>query len=255
MALNRFLHEVTPTVIPEKDRMTLRSIRYGSGMGPWPFSLEFANGGDKVIFPSFDIRHLIHFQRVKGAPELQIDPRIYGLLKHRRRRLPWLLAAATIPLLLAGQGATWRNLNLWRLETLQNCAVLKVHDGDTLHVLCRQHADQPRKLKIRLHCIDAPELAQAPWGREARDQLRRLIQKGPVTVRVIEKDNYRRFVAEVWKDRANANLEMVKTGKAAVYWRHCNSPTYGLAEWKARSVGAGIWRQRGLHQTPWEYRH
>lgn len=177
------------------------------------------------------------------------------MLRRRRRRLPWLVAAVALPLLLAGQGGVWRGLKLWCPETLENCVVLKVHDGDTLHVLCRQHTGQPRKLKIRLHCIDAPELVQAPWGREAGDHLRGLVHKGPVTVRIIEKDKYRRSVAEVWKDAANANLEMVKTGKAAVYWRHCNSLTYGLAEWKARSADAGIWQQSGLHQAPWEYRH
>lgn len=169
-------------------------------------------------------------------------------------RRPWLVAAAILSLLLASQGNIWRS-NLRRPETLESCAVVKVHDGDTLHVLCGPHTDRPRKLKIRLHCIDAPELAQAPWGREARDHLRGLIQKGPVTVKIIEKDKYQRSVAEIWKDAANANLEMVTTGKAAVYWRHCSSATYGLAEWQARSAGAGIWRQIGLHQTPREYRH
>ncbi|MGH8626662.1 MAG: thermonuclease family protein, partial [Gammaproteobacteria bacterium] len=112
----------------------------------------------------------------------------------RRRRLPWLVAAAALPLLVLGQGDIWHTLNLWSPETLENCAVLKVHDGDTLHVLCGQHTDQPRMLKIRLHCLDAPELAQAPWGREARDHLRALVAKGPVTLRIIEKDKYRRSV-------------------------------------------------------------
>lgn|GEM_PF-2016338 len=32
---------------------------------------------------------------------------------------------------------------------------------------------------------------------------------------------------------------MVKAEKAAVCWRHCNSATYGLAEWKSRSANAG----------------
>ena len=32
-------------------------------------------------------------------------------------------------------------------------------------------------------------------------------------MRIIAKDKYKRSVAEVWKDAANANLEMVKTGK------------------------------------------
>ncbi|MGH8660100.1 MAG: thermonuclease family protein [Gammaproteobacteria bacterium] len=171
----------------------------------------------------------------------------------RWRQLPWLVATAALSLLLLGQGG--RGSNLKRPETLENCAVVKVHDGDTLHVLCRQHADQPRKLKIRLHCIDAPELAQTPWGREARDHLRTLIGKGPITIRIVDKDEYRRSVAEIRKDGKNANLEMVKTGNAAVYWRHCNSLIYGLAEWKARSGNVGIWRHTGSHQSPWEYRH
>lgn|GEM_PF-1840841 len=68
-------------------------------------------------------------------------------------------------------------------------------------------------------CIDAPELAQARWGRQARDHLRALIGKEPVAVRITEKDKYKRSVTDVWKDAANANLEMVKSGKAAIYWR------------------------------------
>lgn len=175
------------------------------------------------------------------------------LRSQRWRRLPWLVAGAALSFLLVDQGG--RGFNLERLETLENCAVVKVHDGDTLHVLCRQNAEQPRKLKVRLHCIDAPELAQTPWGREARDHLRAFIGKGPVAIRIVDKDKYRRSVAEIRKDAENANLEMVKSGKAAVYWRHCNSLTYGLAEWKARSTDTGIWRQAGLQQTPWKYRH
>ncbi|MGH6636076.1 MAG: thermonuclease family protein [Gammaproteobacteria bacterium] len=167
--------------------------------------------------------------------------------------MPWLVAAAVLSFLVAGQGG--RGFSLKRPETLENCAVVKVHDGDTLHVLCRQPAEQPRKLKIRLHCIDAPELAQTPWGREARDHLRAFIGKSPVTIRIVDKDKYRRSVAEIRKNAENANLEMVKDGKAAVYWRHCSSLIYGLAEWNARSADAGIWRQAGLHQTPWEYRY
>ena len=100
-----------------------------------------------------------------------------------------------------------------------------------------------------------PPSSQAPWGRKARDYLRKLLGKGPVTVRIIAKDKYKRSVAEVWKDAANANLEMVKTGKRAVYWHYCRLLAYGLAEWNSRSANPGIWRQTGSHQSPWEYRH
>jgi endonuclease YncB( thermonuclease family) len=136
-----------------------------------------------------------------------------------------------------------------------NCAVLNVHDGDTLNALCGRHSDRPLKLKVRLHCIDAPELAQAPWGRESREHLRGLIGKGPVDLRVVDRDKYGRFVAEVWKAGVNVNLKLVEAGQSAVYWQHCDSLSYGLTEVKARLSHVGIWRQWGLHQRPWEYRH
>ena len=210
-----------------------------------------------MSFPSGELAKTIPFPCEVVYMALYASTNGSGTLRHPRgrrwRHLPWLVAAAALSFLLVEQGG--RGFSLKRPETLENCAVVKVHDGDTLHVLCRRHADQPRKLKIRLHCIDAPELAQTPWGREARDHLRTFIGKGPITIQIVDKDKYRRSVAEITKNAENANLEMVKTGKAAVYWRHCKSLTYGLAQWQARSAHAGIWRQTGLHQTPWEYRH
>jgi endonuclease YncB( thermonuclease family) len=40
------------------------------------------------------------------------------------------------------------------------CAVDHCHDGDTCTLVCGRHTDTPRRVKVRLHCIDAPELAQ-----------------------------------------------------------------------------------------------
>jgi hypothetical protein len=47
--------------------------------------------------------------------------------------------------------------------------VNSIHDRDTLRVTCAGEA-----LKIRLYCIDPPEMAQHPWGQESRDHLRRV---------------------------------------------------------------------------------
>ena len=41
--------------------------------------------------------------------------------------------------------------------------VLSVGDGDTLRV-----ADGARRLTVRMACIDAPEMAQSPYGSAAR---------------------------------------------------------------------------------------
>jgi endonuclease YncB( thermonuclease family) len=60
------------------------------------------------------------------------------------------------------------------LAALLMATVLSVGDGDSLRV---RSAAGP--LTIRLACIDAPELAQAPYGAADRASLRRLAPVGP----------------------------------------------------------------------------
>ncbi len=140
-------------------------------------------------------------------------------------------------------------------KVMKACRVLRIHDGDTLRVRCGLGSDRQRGLKVRLYCIDAPELAQAPWGKIARDHLRRLVGQGPVQIRAKDRDDYGRTVGEVWRGSANLNLAMVKAGKVAVYRRYCRVAAYQQAEARAKSRRLGIWAKPGLHQQPWEWRH
>mgnify|MGYP001807244213 CR=1 FL=1 len=58
--------------------------------------------------------------------------------------------------------------------------VISVGDGDTLRVL-----DRGQRLTIRVACIDAPEMAQAPYGQPAREALQALLPVGStVTLKV-----------------------------------------------------------------------
>ncbi len=133
---------------------------------------------------------------------------------------------------------------------LTNCAITNIHDGDTLTAWCPGEG----KVKVRLHCIDTPELAQKPWGIEARDHLRALAGRGPVRIVAIEQDRYGRTVGDVIRGRTVLNLKMVADGQAAVYRRYCDDPRYFQAETQARRRKIGIWSRRGLHQKPWEWR-
>jgi endonuclease YncB( thermonuclease family) len=51
--------------------------------------------------------------------------------------------------------------------------VVSVGDGDTLRV-----EDGGKKITIRVACIDAPEMAQAPYGQKAREALQALLPIG-----------------------------------------------------------------------------
>jgi endonuclease YncB( thermonuclease family) len=134
------------------------------------------------------------------------------------------------------------------------CAVNSIYDGDTMRLTC-----DGRKVKVRLYCIDAPEMQQRPWGKESRDYLRAIT---PRQVKVIEhgKDRYGRIIGEVWTDdgdevQENLNLAMVWAGRAVVYPRYCSEGEYYTAQKKAKGLKSGVWRREGDWQRPWVSRH
>lgn len=167
---------------------------------------------------------------------------------HHRLPLFWAVAIVGLaaPWLLADLG--WLD---WRGSQLpdQICSVVSIHDGDTLRLVC-----DSERLQVRLYCIDAPEMAQVPWGRESRDHLR-AITPGQIQVRIHDTDRYGRTVAEILTPEGiNLNQRMVREGQAAVYRRYCTDPDYPPLEAEARSRGVGIWSSEGTHQEPWNYR-
>lgn len=111
-------------------------------------------------------------------------------------------------------------------------------------------------MKLRLYCIDTPEMQQRPWGTESRDYLRQLTPSGTVVqVKGRKKDRYGRLIAEVYDTKGvSLNLKMVKDGQAAEYDKYCRQPEYRQAEQSAKAAGKGIWSKPGLQQTPWEWR-
>ena len=98
-------------------------------------------------------------------------------------------------------------------------------DGDT----CRTSTGE----KIRLACIDTPELtgprADPGPAKAARDHLRRMVVDKQVQIRRITKDRYGRTVGELFLagphiTRRNVQREMVASGHAVIipkYARQC----------------------------------
>ena len=75
--------------------------------------------------------------------------------------------------------------------------------------------------KIRLACIDTPELrgsrANPVPAKAARDYLNKLVAGGQVSILRITKDRYGRTVAEISKGRINIQKQLVSKGYAQIY--------------------------------------
>ena len=132
--------------------------------------------------------------------------------------------------------------------------MLSIGDGDTLRV-----DDRGKRLTIRLACIDAPEMAQGPYGQQSRALLTSLAPVGSeVTLKVVDPDRYGRTVAEISRGGQNVNLRMVRRGQAFAYrqyLRNCNPTAYLGAERGAETDHLGVWSIPGGIQRPWEFRH
>jgi endonuclease YncB( thermonuclease family) len=142
---------------------------------------------------------------------------------------------------------------LLALPAPQPATVLSIGDGDTLRL--RQGA---RTLTVRLACIDAPEIAQAPWGQQASRQLQTLAPIGSaVTLRSKTTDRYGRLVVELNSKGRNLNQALVASGAAFVYWRYisgCDRQTYSRLETEARLQRLGVWSTPGGIIRPWDVR-
>jgi micrococcal nuclease len=134
--------------------------------------------------------------------------------------------------------------------------VTEIRDGDTIVVI----TDRAEALTIRLACIDAPELDQSFWGKNAKERLEQIIPvSSQVSLRIADRDRYGRTVAEIYKDNFSVNLLMVAEGQAVVYHRYldriCNETKdkYMEAEKLAKERSLGYWNQSNPIM-PWEWR-
>ena len=154
-----------------------------------------------------------------------------------------LLAVAMAPMALSPAAAAGPEVR---------ATVLSIGDGDTIRV---QQGQQ--RITIRLACIDAPEMAQAPDGANARSYLQSRLRLGSsVTLRPQTVDRFGRTVAEVIGE-VNLNLALVEDGMAFAYRRYlsqCNAKEYLDAEFRASRSRFGVWRVPGGITRPWDFR-
>lgn len=130
--------------------------------------------------------------------------------------------------------------------------MVSLGDGDTIRV--RQDG---RTTTVRIACIDAPELAQRPYGEQALRYLRERLPVGrEVTLEVKTTDRFGRSVAEVISD-TNIGLVMLEDGQAFAFRRYlseCDADAYLGAEQRASRRRYGVWKEEGGITRPWDFR-
>ena len=103
-------------------------------------------------------------------------------------------------------------------HALNSVVIASCYDGDT----CTTTAGE----KIRLACIDTPELrgkrADPIPAIAARDHLRSLVVGRTVGIRRITTDRYGRTVAELSVNGSNIQQQLVASGHAEIYWKYAH---------------------------------
>ena len=130
--------------------------------------------------------------------------------------------------------------------------VISVGDGDTIRV-----ERDGQATTVRLGCVDAPEMAQTPYGDQSRTQLQSLLSAHPnVVLRPITTDRYGRLVAEVFSQGTNINLSLVRSGHAVAYREYlsqCDRAAYLDAEYSAQQNQSEFWSSPNP-TMPWDFR-
>jgi micrococcal nuclease len=127
--------------------------------------------------------------------------------------------------------------------------VAVVRDGDTLDLLT---ADG-RKVRVRLHGIDAPEFGQR-FHRESTEFVRDRIGGRRVRVERVDVDQFDRLIGQVWFADQRFNAEIVRAGWAWRYRQYApDDAELAAAEAQARDAKRGLWADpRPL--PPWVWR-
>jgi micrococcal nuclease len=125
--------------------------------------------------------------------------------------------------------------------------VVKVVDGDTIHVRVGDRVEKVRYIGVDTPEIRHPRLGEQPGGREASEANRRLVNGRRVRLEldVQSRDRHGRLLAYVWVGPTMVNAELVARGYAHVMTVPPNvryQHVFLAHERDARRAGRGLWR-------------
>ncbi|GKV28216.1 hypothetical protein SLEP1_g37297 [Rubroshorea leprosula] len=109
-----------------------------------------------------------------------------------------------------------------------------------------------RKYRVRLRGIDAPE-SSMPYGKDAKEELVKLVQGKSLRILVYGEDRYGRCVGDVYCNGVFVQEVMLKKGFAWHYTAYDHRLQLENWEKEARAKRVGLWASSNP-QKPWEYR-
>ena len=127
--------------------------------------------------------------------------------------------------------------------------VVAITDGDTFKLLTKDSI----LIKVRLANIDCPEKKQ-PYSFLAKQFVADAIFNKTVTINVLKKDKYRRYISNVvYGDSLSLCHELVRNGLAWHYVKYSKDPILRNLEEEARAGKVGLWQDVNAI-APWEWR-
>lgn len=127
--------------------------------------------------------------------------------------------------------------------------VVGITDGDTFKLLTKDST----LIKVRLANIDCPERKQ-PFSKRAKQFVSDAIFSKTVTLKVLKKDRYRRYISNViYDDTLSLCHELIKSGLAWHYRKYSKDSLLQALEDNARESKIGLWKDPNAI-PPWEWR-
>lgn len=127
--------------------------------------------------------------------------------------------------------------------------VIAITDGDTFKLLTKDST----LIKIRLANIDCPERKQ-PYSAKAKQFVSDAIFNKTVTLNVLKKDRYRRYISNViYDDSLSITHQLLKNGLAWHYRKYSNDSLLQALEDIARKDKLGLWQDENA-VAPWVWR-
>jgi endonuclease YncB( thermonuclease family) len=139
-------------------------------------------------------------------------------------------------------------LNTTKKETIIG-KVVAITDGDTFKLLTKDST----LIKVRLANIDCPERKQ-PFSKKAKQFVSEAIFSKTVTLNVLKKDRYRRYISNViYDDSLSLSHQLVKNGLAWHYKKYSRDSLLQTLEDNAKKNKLGLWQDKNAI-APWDWR-